>query len=105
MSAAERKPLRVRIIATGETSTMPYRQAVGLLSLGRAELMAPRRARKAAAPAAPAAPSEPKDTDGSTVEDLIGMSTPDSDSAVQEGDETGNKPSPEAPDNGDTSGD
>lgn len=32
------RPIKVTIVATGETKTLPYRQAVGLLSLGRAEL-------------------------------------------------------------------
>lgn len=40
------RPIKVTIVATGETKTLPYRQAVGLLSLGRAVLAKP--AKKAA---------------------------------------------------------
>lgn len=44
------RPIKVTIVASGETKTLPYRQAVGLLSLGRAVLAKPTKpkARKAA---------------------------------------------------------
>lgn len=73
MSAADnpkradgRDPIKVTILATGETKTLPYRQAVGLLSLQRAVL---------------AKPAKKKST----------VSTPGG-SAVQEGALPGNKP-------------
>lgn len=55
MSAADnpkrgegRAPLKVTIVSTGETKTLPYREAVGLLSLQRAVLAKPKAAKKAA---------------------------------------------------------
>lgn len=69
------RSLRVRIIATGETKTLPYRQAVGLLSLQRAELVKGRNKKADVSPADA---------------DVLG---------VQDGAKTGNKPSSGAPSN------
>lgn len=54
MSAADnpkrsdgRAPMKVTILATGETKTLPYREAVGLLSLQRAVLAKPAKKKAA----------------------------------------------------------
>ena len=58
------RPIKVTIVATGETKTLPYRQAVGLLSLGRAEL-------------AKSAPKKPKATKAEDVSTTTGKSGQD----------------------------
>lgn len=104
MSAANTPETLTVEYPDGERATLPYRTAVGLLSLQRATLVTaksrrrggrPRNAEKRAPVETPApdAPVEAKPTD----DDLIGLSTPEGVTADQEGVTTENTPSEAGP--------
>lgn len=65
---SEPAPITVRIHATGKVEKLPYRRAVGLLSLGRASIAevkptpAPKRVPKTVPAPAPAGPTKKKES-------------------------------------------
>lgn len=74
--AVDRTDLVTVTLSDGSSAALTYRQAVGLISLGRAQWAKPKRAAKKSS-----------------------MSTPDA-IGVQEGDEAGNKPPAGDPEDG-----